>query len=917
MSSITQHISLPKDVASKDDLDFYFLRETGIKYIEELGGALWTDLNSHDPGITILEMLCYAITDLGNRIEIPLENLLSSEDANENIGHQFYKAEEVFPSKPVTLLDYRKLLIDIDGVRNCWLRAFTKKVYVNCKDNQLSYTRIPFDDEEIDESFIKDFEIRGMYTILVEFDEINGLNQKKKEDKIEDIKSQIQARFHQNRNLCEDLVDISTIDTQPISVCADIEVEKEADEEEVNAKILFEIEKYFSPKVNFYSLQEMLDRNYTPDQIFEGPLLNNGFIDTKELINADLREEVRLSDLMKIIMNIEGVKLIKDISIGHCDSEKELENTWVICIEENKKPVLCKESAFSFHKGVLPLNINKKQVKRYLVELEVEEKETRALARLDKVLKVPQGTYSEASSYATILNDFPDTYGIGQEGLSAQVTKQRRAQAKQLKSYLLFFDKILASYFQHLGKVKDVLSINGQETKTFFSQALTRIKGFEELVSEYPETNNEITDLVFDKFDNDVERRNLVMDHLLARFAESFGDYAFLMNMLYPGAADEVTLNSKSEFLKDYKAISSERGCAFNYYRQPVENLWNTNNISGFQKRVARLLGVKDYSRRHLTASFVRIIETTNADTNKNEYAWEIKDTKGDSLLISTTKYKSISSASHALYDVVLLITQTSEEDIEKRFEQGITSKETETNIVPFKTNDGKFALKVIDIDDAKTKLGDGLAKQTTVYDDLESLKTTILDLIDFIKHDFTEEGMFLVEHILLRPNIFDDSSPMETFLPVCTDDCDEGCGIDPYSFRVSIVLPGYTYRFANPDFRNYMENIIREELPAHIVPRICWVGSRRGEVLDEENDLFCFENAYKNYLEAKTMLDQEQPTTGDNEHNELIKAMNKLNTIYPEGRLLDCADESDEVEGRVILGQTNLGTLKTESNGD
>ena len=66
----------------------------------------------------------------------------------------------------------------------------------------------------------------------------------------------------------------------------------------------------------------------------------------------------------------------------------------------------------------------------------------------------------------------------------------------------------------------------------------------------------------------------------------------------------------------------------------------------------------------------------------------------------------------------------------------------------------------------------------------------------------------------------------------------------------------------------------------------------------------------------AKTNLDQEQPMT-DNEHTKLIKAMTKLNTIYPKGRLLDCSDESDEIEGRIILGQTNLGTLKTDNNGD
>ena len=915
MSSIIKHISIPKDVASQNDLDFFFLKEKGIEYIEELGGALWTDLNSHDPGVTILEMLCYALTDLGNRIEMPIKDILASEKADENIIHQFYRAEEVLPNKPVNELDYRKLFIDVDGVRNCWLRKFEKTVYVNKKENQLSY------DEDftadLDKDFKDTFNLKGLYTILIEFDDIKGLSEDKKKDRIEFIKEQVKKKYHQYRNLCEDLVEIKEVETQSVSVCANIEVEKEANEEEIHAKVLFEIEKYFSPSVCFHSLKEMLNRKYTTDQIFDGPLLNNGFIDTEELKKADLRSEVRLSDLMKIIMNIEGVKLIKDISIGHCDSKKELENSWVICIEENKKPVLCDTSAFSYHKGVLPLNINNSEVKKHLRELEQDELEEKSQAKLDKMLKIPSGKYSSVHSYTTILNDFPDTYGIGQEGLGAYATTQRRAQAKQLKTYLIFFDKILASYFKHLEKVRDLLSINGEESRTFFSQELTGIKGFEELVKNYPSDDTKITELLFDQFDNDIERRNQIIDHLLSRFAESFGDYAFLMNMLYGSAAEEVTLNSKKEFLKDYIPISSERGCAFNYYKQPEENLWDTTNISGFQKRVSRLLGVKDYSRRHLTASFVKIYERTHDDSSIY-YTWEILDTEGESLLTSVKEYESIASASHDLYDVVLYIIQTSEEDIIENFRKGINRGFIKSSIRPFKLNSGKYSIHIVDVEKVQNGAKGILAKNDKQYLNLAPLKEKILDLIQFIKHDFTEEGMFLVEHILLRPDITDNSVGPEVFMPVCTDDCEgDDCEIDPYSFRVSIVLPGFTYRFSNPDFRNYMENVIREELPAHIVPKICWVGSRREEVLDKDNDLWNFENAYKEYLKAKTMLDQEQPTTGENELNTLITAMTELNTIYPEGRLLDCSDESDEIEGRVILGQTNLGNLKVKSNGD
>ena len=85
MPVLDKHISIPKKVASKDDLDFFYLREKGIEYIEELGSKIWTDYNAHDPGITILEMVSYAITDLGMRIDLPVENLLASDDPEKGI----------------------------------------------------------------------------------------------------------------------------------------------------------------------------------------------------------------------------------------------------------------------------------------------------------------------------------------------------------------------------------------------------------------------------------------------------------------------------------------------------------------------------------------------------------------------------------------------------------------------------------------------------------------------------------------------------------------------------------------------------------------------------------------------------------------------------------------------------------------
>ena len=101
MPTLSKHISIPKNVATENDLDFQFLKKKGIEYIEKLGSMLWSDYNEHDPGITILEVLSYALTDLGNRINLPVEVILAEDNNPNALKEQFLTAEKALPIKPI------------------------------------------------------------------------------------------------------------------------------------------------------------------------------------------------------------------------------------------------------------------------------------------------------------------------------------------------------------------------------------------------------------------------------------------------------------------------------------------------------------------------------------------------------------------------------------------------------------------------------------------------------------------------------------------------------------------------------------------------------------------------------------------------------------------------------------------------
>ncbi len=146
--------------------DFDRLRAEGLQWIQEMASDIWTDYNVHDPGITILEALAFALTDLGYRLEMPVVDLLALPNPSEasNRDQSFFTAAEILTINPLTVLDYRKLLIDLLGVRNAWLHAKTCACeglvfYAHALESRLSFE--PSD---------RPLWVRGLYDVEVEFD---------------------------------------------------------------------------------------------------------------------------------------------------------------------------------------------------------------------------------------------------------------------------------------------------------------------------------------------------------------------------------------------------------------------------------------------------------------------------------------------------------------------------------------------------------------------------------------------------------------------------------------------------------------------------------------------------------------------------------------------------------------------------
>ncbi len=122
-----------------------------------------------------------------------------------------------------------------------------------------------------------------------------------------------------------------------------------------------------------------------------------------------------------------------------------------------------------------------------------------------------------------------------------------------------------------------------------------------------------------------------------------------------------------------------------------------------------------------------------------------------------------------------------------------------------------------------------GINKPNKVLTPSEPTYYNRLDLPDRIIHTFYDNskegfektfGLHVLEHILFFPNKINK----ENFLGLTKSDDSSEYINDPYSFHVTIILPGWLSFCQSLKFREYVENVIRSEMPAHVVSKICWV---------------------------------------------------------------------------------------------
>lgn len=544
--------------------DFTALREAGIAMLQELCGETWTDYNLHDPGVTLLEQLCYGLTDLAYRTGFAAEDYLF--DASGRIDRDRFALvppEEALSCRPLTVDDYKRLFADaLPALRNVWIEP------------------------------AGDGRLPGLFSIR--FQPASGLAD------IKNLVDKLDALYHAHRNLGEDLAEIREVDLFRYRLAGTIEIDAQRSPAEILADIYFACLELVSPPIpqRPYGVIDGTDW----DRLFEGPLGLHGHIDA-----AAFRPwgGVGLSDLTHAVGEVPGVRGVVSLRLLDDDDRPCAAATgdraaWRIpyLVVPTGQPDIQLELRLAGQPRPVVVSDFLDRLRR-LRFAEDSRRHTRPAG--ESVSPLPTGAAADFADYTPVQHHLPPAYGLGAHAPPESAPLERRAQAHQLQGYLLLFDQLMANFMQGVQDWPRLFSLEKGLERSYFHQLIdaATLPGVEALYPDGPGAVAEGLRRALDHLDDFPERRGRALDFLLAMHGEQFS-----LNALHNTYADKgpqlegELLRTKLAFAARAPALNARRQGAIDYRRPP-----GADNVPALVEKVALLLGLDVPLGRPMTAA--------------------------------------------------------------------------------------------------------------------------------------------------------------------------------------------------------------------------------------------------------------------------------------------------------------------------
>ncbi len=549
-------------------IHFDNLLAQALQAVENYAGERWTDTAEHDPGITLLQALCYATSDVAYRHTLPLVDLLTpeSEADQDGIFPAAFGPHQALTCGPITEDDYRRAILDLhssdesdvtrDGEGNFFFRNV--QLRRESENEQSSYfynlESREFVFQPVEASLaLQPLSVSGTYHLYLE------LNRNVTRA---DAESKLDKFLADNRNLCEQIRNKTWLDAAPVDLYIVVELDDDCTEPaRIMAEIFQRTEALIRPQALRYRATELAAQGFDNETIYQGPRLQHGWIPTlPAALDYASSQQLNISQLAHDFIAIDGVKTIQHLSFD------AIEVQWEITVPQNAYLLPWGENPFDKLAlgGVVKLLKRGQQLAVKAADIEVEIPEL--IKEPDVVLDF--GRWRKPGRYHYASQRLPPCYGLLEE---AQTSEQ-----KQLHQFLLPFEQQLANSCDQLARLPELLSFQRAEGNLVWGgqwplPADSEAQKVHASYATHLETCN-------NGAQKDADKELAIVDYLLSYFGSGRSDRTL---WLQPSEKDATTfLQVQKKFLGQHSELAYSRASL------------RVDVVSALQRRIAARLGL-------------------------------------------------------------------------------------------------------------------------------------------------------------------------------------------------------------------------------------------------------------------------------------------------------------------------------------
>ncbi len=556
--------------------DYAAMMDLAYKKIGDYSGELWTNYNESDPGITILENLCYALTELGSKADVDIANILAGSNNRIDYEHHFHTPLEIFPTNPVTTIDFCKVILnEIIELKQVYFRS--------CPSFLHGCVLRPF------------LELKPEYVLSIQ------INPELKKGLLQ----RVNQLFLQHTNLGQYFKNARLLDTALLTFTGSITIAKNEVVEKVIAEMVYAINYFLAPYPVYKNYNQLVKEGRSLSELLEGPFLSSGYLE--DAIVADKRTSISKQEISAALVSLPGVEIITidGLELNHKTENSRLD------YEFETAPFVDVSSFLAMklqQAGKIVSEVNPEKVNYYLQLLIPKPTES----KLNELL--PQGEFRNLKEYYSIQNSFPSIYRlVGKH----PVDTAHQAKIKQLKAYLLLMEQYMGDYLAQLANIPQLFSFESGRSSTsltsptYFTQpmysipgaagVLKGVKGYASLHAgmqnltdwkAYQEDNKNpyaLQLITASSSEADVPRKLRALEHLLARLGKEFSHQP--LQAINPRYGEDAL--AEMEYLKKtlrlFPLLSANRSRSY-FKRSMCSHL-----ASGLERWVDNELGMRSY----------------------------------------------------------------------------------------------------------------------------------------------------------------------------------------------------------------------------------------------------------------------------------------------------------------------------------